>query len=221
MRVTIRNGFTPSKSDDFPSAQLVIDVFRAATTTISLLEAQVAELVIANDFEIVKDFHSKNYLIVSEVFDLGIDNSPTLVSKKDLSHQKALLKTSNLTTAISSNFSRSDMFITCFNNLGALTDYFLNYPVDWIEIIPSGHMHRKVETPEDSECALLLKALLENREYEPKWSMINEKVDLRLSQEKTPTYLKSDLEHSLELSTTAIIPRVRKNDDGSFLVTRD
>lgn len=219
MRVTIRNGFD-SYFERRPSAQVVIDVFRASSTTIALLESNVSDLVVANDLSVIKSFHEKGYHVVSEVFDLGIDNSPTLVLEGAFSNKKALLKTSNLTTAISDNYCQSKMYIGCFNNIGSLSKHILNEKFDWVEIVPAGLMARRTENPEDTECAYMLESLLVGKKYEPNWQLIQEKIDRKLNEQIRPQFYINDLHHSLKINFSSVVPLVEKVDDSSFRISK-
>lgn len=221
MKITIRNGFEKSNCQiGLPDLQVVIDVFRASSTTLALLKVNVKELIIANDLEIIKDFHSKGYYIISEVFNLGIDNSPTLVLKGNYAEKKTLLKTSNLTMAISENFNSASMIIGAFNNISALVQFIFKKNPDWVEIIPAGLMKIKQANPEDMECAKLLEAKLQGNDYIPNWKKIEERVDQKIQEESRPQFYVDDLQHSLKIDFTSDIPLVKKIDDFSYSVTQ-
>ena len=152
------------------------------------------------------------------MFDLGIDNSPTLVLTGNYDGQKTILKTSNLTLAISENYSPSKMLIGAFNNVSALTRYITQQSPFWVEIIPAGSMKLKQENTEDNECAHLLKALLEGDRYSPDWRAISEKVNRKISEKTKPQFYIDDLKHALNLDITSIVPVIEKRDGYSFSV---
>lgn len=83
MQVNIRPGYEPSNSLVIPDVRILIDVFRASTTTLAILESNARKLVIANDFDLIQNLSGQGYLVVSEVYDLGVDNSPTLIKKNE------------------------------------------------------------------------------------------------------------------------------------------
>lgn len=88
MNIKIRNGFEDRTSNWIPEVSIVIDVFRASTTSLAILEKKPSEYLMANDLNLIQDLLKNSYRLVSEVYDLGVDNSPTLVRKNILSGEK-------------------------------------------------------------------------------------------------------------------------------------
>ena len=129
----------------------------------AILENGAQSLLIANDFDLLKRFSEDGYLIVSEVFDLGIDNSPTLVKSHGVLNRNVVLKTSNLTTALEQN-STTNIVISCFNNLGATFDFLKSSNYQNIEVVPAGYMAHQQMNFEDIHCAEILVNSLERGE---------------------------------------------------------
>ena len=110
----IRNGFDSRPLDWMPDISILIDVFRASTTSIAILETRPLEYLVANDFNLIRELLENSYRLISEVYDLGIDNSPTLVRRHVSSGEKIVHKTTNLTTALEKNYLETPMVIGCF-----------------------------------------------------------------------------------------------------------
>lgn len=218
MTVTIRNAFEVSTSDD-PDVRIIIDVFRASTTALAVLEKQPQDYLIANDLEILKKLASQGYRVISEVFDLGIDNSPSQVQEKIQMGEKIVQKTANLTTALEKNYYNGPIAIACFNNLSAVAEWVRQNRFQKVEIVPAGLMEFRKETKEDSHCAEQLRAkLIENKEAaSPKEILIGNIEELK-SKQKWPDHYLKDLEIAVTLDVSKKIPSVTKVRTGIFKV---
>lgn len=207
MRVEIRNAFTPPQQ--IPDARVFIDVFRASTTSLALLDAGVDSLLIANDLKLIQKLSQDGYLLVSEVFDLGIDNSPTIVKKRNLQRARAVLKTANLTTAIEKNIFKGPMFIGCFNNIDAIANYIQKENYHSVELIPAGLMAQQIPLLEDSHFAEALKAKLTESPsaYDPE--LLNSHIKKLKEKEHHPDHYWDDLALAIQLNISKSVPSIQ------------
>jgi phosphosulfolactate phosphohydrolase-like enzyme len=217
MKISLRPGYEP-ESANAPDLRIIIDVFRASTTTLAILENGARTLMIANDFELLKKFSEDGYLIVSEVFDLGIDNSPTLVKALGVQDRNVALKTSNLTTALEKN-SSVEAIIACFNNLGAVFAHTLAGGYQNVEIVPAGHMASQQMNFEDRHCAEILKESLESQSLRtPDGTALKGRVsELCRAKSRTPHYL-DDLNLAVRPNISTGVPKIFKKMKGLFEV---
>lgn len=218
MITKIRNGFeTPS--DDKVDVRVIIDIFRASTTAIAILEMQPSDYLIANDLKIIESYMAKSYKLVSEVFDIGIDNSPTLVRKHICKGDKVIHKTTNLTTAIEINYFDRPIIIAGFNNLSAVANYLISENFHKIEIIPAGFIKKQLPNKEDSSCADILKDALDTgvMNTPDKQLIFGDFEHTRTTNNWTDHYTE-DVQYALKQDTSFIVPVVKKIQDSIFQV---
>jgi phosphosulfolactate phosphohydrolase-like enzyme len=221
VKVQIRNGFEPSLKDWIPDVRVVIDVFRASTTSLAILEKKPAKYQVANDLDLIRSLIDQSYKLVSEVFDLGIDNSPTLVEKHFAVGEKVVHKTTNLTTALEGNHFEGLTLVACFNNLQAVSDYIRKQQFANIEIIPAGQMGEKIAMWEDSLCAEMLQSSLISLTPAPHkdpFTFLGNWEEKKLTR-KWPQHYIEDIELAVKLNVSELIPQVQKVDSNLFEVT--
>jgi phosphosulfolactate phosphohydrolase-like enzyme len=172
MRISIRQGFEPrtSRSDGrgeeaglsshaLPDVSVFIDVVRAATTLAALLSRRPREVLATNERAVVERLRGDGYLLVSEVFDGGYDNSPTqLLTAPIDAATRVVHKSTNLTTMIFAGRPFVRAMVCGFANLGATAARVRALAPRHVEIVPSGH--RGKEAMEDTACAEMLAAAL-------------------------------------------------------------
>lgn len=203
MQIQIRPGYDIPSSLEY-ELRVIIDVFRASTTAVAILESEASELVVANELVVLQRLFEEGYIIVSEVFDLGLDNSPTLVKKARLKGKKVALKTSNLTTAIEKNDFGGDIILCCFNNLDAVVHLILSRDYQKIEIIPAGLMATHQMTTEDIHCAEVLKESLLRK------NVIIKNLDLLVNRIREKCEGKDREPHYIEDLHLAIQPNISR-----------
>ena len=213
----IRSCFEKATVKTYPTFRVIIDVFRASTTTLALLQSGVEELLISNEIKLIKHYVTKGYTVVSEVFDLGIDNSPTLIINDHFSDKKVILKTSNLTEAIACNYFHGTILLATFNNINSVASFIKKENPGWVEIIPSGYMDKKLPNIEDTDCANYLKSILYNCDN----TFSSDKLDDLISQKKNKTnngiYI-DDLYYSIKRDISELIPKVSLIKSNVFMV---
>lgn len=219
MNIRIRHGYVDPDSALQVDVRVIVDVFRASTTAIAILEKQPSEFLISNDLEIIRKLAMNSYLVVSEVFDLGIDNSPSLIRKKFLLGEKVVQKTTNLTTAIEKNYFEGPILIGCFNNLGSLVSFIRKQNFEYIEIIPAGLMGKLHPTNEDTHCAELIRArIISNVVQNPDLDLILSHFEEKKRTRGWSEHFIEDLEIAVRLDTSMTVPFVVRKSPGIFSV---
>lgn len=221
MNIQIRNGYEKPQPSFIPEIRIIIDVFRASTTSLAVLRQKPEKYLIANDLEIVKRFAGNSYRVISEVFDMGIDNSPTLVKEHVQMGEKIIHKTTNLTTAVEANYFEGLVVIGCFNNLGAVVQRINAEGFRNIEIIPAGHMGKQCIATEDSHCAELMKErLLTSKATSPdKDLLLGKKFEEKKRSGDWPRHLSQDYELAVQLDISSELPLVSFYEFGVFSVS--
>lgn len=216
MNIQIRNGYEEPVSNWVPDVRIVIDVFRASTTCLALLEKQPAQCLVANDLTVIQDLLQKSYRLVSEVYDLGIDNSPTLVRSRMGIGERVVLKTTNLTTALEKNYLEAQTLVACFNNMGAVAEHILGKKYREIEIIPAGQMTSQTMAPEDSLCAEMLKARLKCESVQTiPASLLGDWEEVKKTRNWPQHYIE-DLELAVQMDISSHVPIVKKIEMGIY-----
>lgn len=219
MKVRIRNGYEDADQTFPVDVRVFVDVFRASTTAIAILEKQPSEFLMANDLQIIKKLAKDSYRVVSEVFDLGIDNSPSLVQKNLSLGEKVVQKTTNLTTAIERNHFTGPILIGCFNNLGSVVSFIKNQNYKNIEIIPAGQMAKLHPTNEDTHCAELIQArLLSNSQRIPDIDLMLGNVEEKKKTRGWPEHFIVDLGIAVLLDTSNKVPFAIRKSAGIFSI---
>lgn len=204
-----------------PDVRIVIDVFRASTTAIALLDASVEELLVANELDILKRYSALGYLVVSEVFDLGIDNSPTLVKKTCSASSKVILKTTNLTAAIASNSFDGTLLVAGFVNLAATVKYIRQHDFERVEILPAGRMSAQQPTMEDSACAALFASHLNGVTIEGNYRTDLERlIETKRQQENKASHYLDDIVHAIQEDLSSIVAIVKLVGEGFWKIEK-
>lgn len=208
MHIRIRPGYDIPTSTDIPDIRILIDVFRASTTSLAILESRAQKLVIANNFELIQKLSTEGYLVISEVFDLGIDNSPTLIKKMDLNGRNVVLKTNNLTTALAQNIC-NEVIICCFNNLSSVVQKINSKKYQNIEIVPAGFMGKKIMSIEDMLCAeTLKKSLIDKCLIVPDRTLLEEHVNKMCDSKTRPPHYRDDITLAIQSNISTTVPYV-------------
>jgi phosphosulfolactate phosphohydrolase-like enzyme len=220
MQVNIRNGYEVFDPKKLPDLRILVDVFRASTTAVGILKKQPDDYLIANELATIERFMERGYRVVSEVFHLGLDNSPTLIRDQMGLNEKIIHKTTNLTTAIETNFFQGPVAIGCFSNMGALVQWIQREKFDRVEIIPAGLMEQRKPAKEDTHCAeSIQERLLTGSTSAPDVEfMLAEFQDLK-KRRNWPAHFIADIEWAVQMDTELEIPMVMMGPDGTFRVT--
>jgi 2-phosphosulfolactate phosphatase len=192
------------------TTSIVIDVFRASTTIICLMERGLNELKVVASVEEAITLKDIGFIPIGErgpkpLPGFEFDNSPSLVSDLDWSDKKVVLTTSNGTRALVAVQDCKEVVVAGFRNIDAVADCVRNIN-DHIAIVPIGHMGD--QRIEDELCADALKKRVQNIPVD--WpgltkNIWNERSSIMSA--NNPTYEK-DLELGLMVNTTSIIPEL-------------
>ena len=221
MNIRIQNGFEDRPINWMPNVSIIIDVFRASTTTLAILEKRPTEYLIVNELDLIKDLLENSYRLISEVYDLGIDNSPTLVRQYLSSEEKVVHTTTNLTTALEKNYLNMPMLICCFNNIETVVKHLIESNYSNIEIIAAGKMKTQKEAPEDTLCAKMLANKLKNGMFGVLVS--RDSLLANLEEKKVqlswPRHYVDDIKHAIQLNLSDVIPMVQRIRPNLFQVS--
>ncbi len=221
MDIRIRNGYKAADARWTPEVRIIIDVFRASTTALAILEKKPSRYLVANDLELIRGLLDQSFRLVSEVYDFGIDNSPTLVRQLVSVGEKIIHKTTNLTTALEANYFDSPVLVGCFNNMDAIVQHVVNQKYSQVEIIPAGQMTTAEETPEDSLCAWMMAERLSQETTGPVQDPRTVLGDWETKKKtrKWPQHFIDDIELAVQLNISKNMPIVRQIQAGLFEVT--
>lgn len=194
---------------------VVIDVFRASNTIISILSRgaeciiPVACLSVAN---LIKQ-ENPQYVLFGEregrpLEGFDYDNSPVAAQELDLAGQTVILATSAGSKAIVNARHTDEVVVASFANAAAVADYLRAAKRKKITMLPVG-LNAETEAEEDEACAAYLEAL--SKGGKPDFEAARERAlagpgaqRLRgLGQE-------ADLEFCLRLNSFDIVPRASK-----------
>ncbi|WP_051261267.1 2-phosphosulfolactate phosphatase [Desulfovibrio inopinatus] len=173
MQITIRHGMTGAKMAT--GVAVVVDVFNASTTAVTVLERGAARVLAVADPAQALTLRKANpdWLLVGESADEAIShqafdlpNSPHAVmqcGEMGFNGKTVVLSTlsgSVIMTEMVEN-EQCDIILTCgFVNMGATVRWLHGAGVDSVTLIPAGGLGG-THSPEDAMCAMYLKNELE------------------------------------------------------------
>jgi phosphosulfolactate phosphohydrolase-like enzyme len=202
--VRIREAFEPAGPVPV-DVRIFFDVFRASTTLVALLARGAGRIVSTNDEAAVRRYHADGYLLVSEVFAGGYDNSPTQMLAAPVAGAAIVHKSTNLTTAMFGVGLAERTLVGSFVNASLLVAYVRGLGARCVELVPAGHFAKQKPALEDTVCAELIAAGLAGTLplTSPRRGEVDAKVaDLRQRKTEMPPHYWADLE--LALSTDAL-----------------
>jgi 2-phosphosulfolactate phosphatase len=192
---------------------IVIDVFRASTTTICLMERGLDELKVVASIEEALNLKDEGFVLIGErgarpIQGFEFDNSPYLISKFDWSGKRAVLTTSNGTRALISVQTCRNVVVAGFRNIDAIAKYVKSIN-DSIAIIPIGHMGEK--RIEDELCAKALKRKILGLSVD--WPSLVQQIwdQKNLIISANSEVHEKDLELGMIVNSTSIIPKLEKD----------
>ena len=187
----------------------VIDVFRASTTILCLMEHGAAEVTVTGSVTLALEWKEKGYVVIGErggyrVEGFDLDNSPYQVSQRKWDSQDIVVTTSNGTRALVAVRESPQVILAGFRNLDAAADYLRGSNQDQIALIPIGANDEP--RAEDELCAQALQARLRNEPVDV--NSLIAKVRQQRSEAITSrgTNFQRDVDLCLEPNTTRIVP---------------
>ena len=192
-----------------------IDVFRASTSLVFLFHQGVKEIVLPQEDDLIPSLLKNGYLLVSEVYTEGLDNSPSQILNTRLKDEKIVLRTTNFTTAILNNLDFKLGLAACFANIGAIAQYIKNLNPVAIEIIMASQFNRGQPAVEDESCADMLEGLLSGSKSSviPNLDRINSYIEERKkSGIKYLDHYWDDLDIAMTIDQVSIVPKIVKDN---------
>lgn len=189
---------------------VIIDVLRASSTITTLI-AQGTEFIIPVETieEALKKINQyPEYIVVSDkkqFIDMGhYDNSPTILSKIDLTDKKIIHLTTNGTRGIVNAKKADEVLVGCFLNAKAIFDYLNKKNVN-VTLVPMGDVGKK--TLEDELCASYI-----NNRIEGKSTEINKMMDKIRGSKWAKHLIKSnkgeDVDFCLSIDKYNVVPKL-------------
>ena len=218
MRIHTFSALAGLESLDLTRASVaVIDVFRASTTILCLMENGAPRIAVTFSVTTALDLKKQGYVVVGERggrplpgFDL--DNSPSQVSSRDWDSCDVVVTTSNGTRALVAVGHSPDVIVAGFRNLEATVHYLGRSRQPSIGLIPIGSQDEP--RAEDELCAQALAALLRGEPVDVE-SLISR---IRRGRSRTigagGERFESDVDLALQLNATRIVPIL---DEGLIL----
>jgi 2-phosphosulfolactate phosphatase len=143
---------------------VIIDVFRACNTVLSLLDAGANRILPVATLRETRALKGQGYLIGGErngLMPVGFDfgNSPAEAAVMDLKGRAVVLTTSAGTRGIHAASRSREIILASFANLSAVCRYLLSGRRSDISLVAMGSKGRN-PAEEDDSCALLIRDLL-------------------------------------------------------------
>ncbi len=187
----------------------VIDVFRASTTVLCLMENGAQEVIVTDSVSRALERKQQGYTVIGErggrrVAGFDLDNSPYQVSQRAWESQKVVVTTSNGTRALIAVQESPAVILAGFRNLDAAADHLRDSNRDQVTLIPIGSGGEP--RVEDELCAQALQDRLQNEpvDVDSLLVCIRRKCSKTISS-RGPRYQK-DVDLALQLDTTRIVP---------------
>lgn len=195
---------------------VVIDVLRATSTAIALLDSGIPRLLVLRDpSELERLPPASKYVVFSELelpdcSHEHVDNSPVLASRIDVAGGIPVLLTTNGTKAIRAALGCARLVILAsFPNLQAAADVALEHASDRITLLPAGHFDRVETRIEDETCADALAQRLRGEVCDIRAAtatcLKNDRIQRRL---RKPGF-REDFDYCFTANRSPIVPSVR------------
>jgi len=214
MEVKIKSCLAGAKEAE--GISVIIDVFRASNTIIACINQGAGFIIPVGDLNEAYSIKKQNpnYLLFGERKGLppkGVDygNSPAITSKLDLRNKKIIITTSAGSQGIVNAKKSDEILIGSFANVKAIVNYIKNKYPKTVSLVAIGfESYKKAE--EDELCAKYLKEQLLG--IKSNFKKIKQEI-LKCDGADRLRKLnqKEDLEFSLKLDISSIIPRYDRN----------
>jgi 2-phosphosulfolactate phosphatase len=192
---------------------VVIDVLRASSTILCLMENGAEEVKVVETPEEALQFKDKGYILVGERGDqflegFDFDNSPYAVKQHCWQGKRVVVTTTNGTRALYAVRQGFEVVVGGFRNINAVAEYLKERDRP-IAIIPIGNLGEP--RIEDELCAIALRSLIQGKSVE--WERINREI---LEEKANKIHrlgenYRKDVELSLTVNATRIIPTLGEN----------
>lgn len=205
---------------------VIIDVFRAFSTTCYIFEKGAARIFPVGDIDLAHRLKGKNpdYILVGERdeqkpegFDFG--NSPTYLIQSDLSGKTIVHTTSSGTQGIANALKADEIITGSFVNAGAIIRYIKSKNPVFVSLVCMGYACQ-YPTDEDTLCAEYIKNGLEGKpnNFEAMVEIIRNGTGARFfDPEKQSWSPESDFHLCLDLNRFDFILKIEKENDLDYL----
>lgn len=197
-----------------PDVAVVIDVFRASNTVLSILSRGaryiIPELADTEEDAIALKAKYPDHVLFGEHNGIKFqaadyDNSPSAANKVELDGRKVVLATTMGTKAIRRASSAGEIIIASFGNLSTVAHYLTSK--NNICLIASGEPNGQ-SALEDLLCAQAIHQLLQDEKPDLLSYISRLRIESLSARRLSAAGLKEDLELCLKLDYTNLIPKV-------------
>jgi len=211
------------EEDKAKGLAVVIDVFRAFTTSCYVYNNGVKKIITVGEIELAYDLKQKNkdYILMGERngyiqpgFDYG--NSPSVIKDVDFTGKTVILTTSRGTQGIMSVLNIADEIITgSFVNVDAIINYIKYRNPEYVSLVCTG-VANELSPDEDTACAVYIKNGLLNKVND--FSKIKQHLkeqgytDMFFDPD-IKSHPEGDLQSCLDLNKFNFVLRVKKEND--------
>jgi 2-phosphosulfolactate phosphatase len=206
---------------------VIIDVYRAMTTTVVALARGATGVVMTPDIEAARRLREegRGEVLAGEVdgkpipgFDFG--NSPFELSKADLRGKRLILSTRAGTAGVlaAAEAGATRIFTGAFINARATADAIRLLSPDHVTLVAMG-WNADTRTDEDEICAIYLRNLIEGRDTDPtavKALVLAGRESRKFGDPSSPWFHREDRDAALDIDRLNFAVEVRR--DGGLLM---
>nr|SPS05230.1 putative 2-phosphosulfolactate phosphatase [Candidatus Nitrotoga fabula] len=219
MEIEIVDGLPSNLTQN--EAVVLIDVFRASSTIVSLVAAGIMDILISDAHDKIKEYVDDATTVVLSEIDSELntsDNSPVFAFTVDPSYvNRAIIISQNGTQCIKIIDDCYVLIVCAFLNIDAVAAYLRSLAPRKIVICAIGHISKREAAPEDRLCAEMLSKRIRN-EYvdEPffRKHLMHRVKEVRKDQ-SAPQGRTVELDRlfSLSIGIFDVVPIVAKNEE--------
>ena len=209
---------------------IIIDVYRASSTIVTLLEKGLEKVIVGKEIEDIRSL-KEEYLkkglkpiTIGEKKsikpkDFDFDNSPSAIYSSKEIKGIAMLTSSNGALAISKAMeSSTEVFIGSILNAQALAGFIKKLGFEEVILLPIGILRYNLNAIEDELCAEFIKALLEEKPHPEKIvegladKIISERKEFSARLNKNLPTIEADVNFVSQMDRFKTVPKVYKEN---------
>lgn len=225
MNISIIKGFP--KDSEIKGLAVMVDVFRASSTIISLSMLNFKEIIVKEHIENnYIDNKNNMYLISDKEGDKNYDNSPVSILSIKNTENKSMIISSKNGTKIKKILEKADSLIfASFLNIEFVAKYIKQYNPENVTIIAIGNISIPEETLEDNLCAETLFNILTNKKINYlrlNKILLNRVKDIKKDR-KSPQGINVDIDRLFSISYNIfnVIPQAIKIKSEKIIIKKN
>lgn len=187
---------------------VLIDVFRASSTIVTLLDRGVKEILPVLTVEEALRY-KEDFVLIGERGEIRLeefdyDSSPSALSELDWKDKRVVLTTTNGTEGLLNAKGAAQILTGCFLNASAIARYIAQHSLGAV-LVPIGNKGEK--RLEDELCAILIKSYIMNESVNVR-SLKSTILQSPVAQRLKKRGLNADLNFCLQIDVSDTIPRL-------------